>query len=198
MKIGLFGGTFDPIHNGHLKVAETAKARLRLDKIVLVPSGTPPHKTGRRVTEKKDRLAMASLVAEKADLLLSAWELEREEKSYSVDMVKHFRSVYEGDELYFIVGADSFYNLPAWYRYQELMELCTFVVVSRPETEREKLLERFSGTEKPPRAFFLDGVCVDISSTEIRNRIRCGQDISSLVPPEVLQYIKRQGLYREE
>ena len=195
MKTGLFGGTFDPIHNGHLKVAQTAKNCLQLDRIIFVPAGDPPHKTGKKITDKAHRLAMVELVAKACGAEVSDWELGRKEKSYSVDLVRHFQEAFPEDEFYFIIGADSFYDLPTWWHYRELMSLCSFVVIARPDTEKEKLLSCFSGDEAPPRVFYLEDILVDISSTKIRHLIGEGKDVSQLVSPEVMSYIKMHSLY---
>lgn len=196
MKTGLFGGTFDPIHNGHLKLAQFAKNRLELDRIICIPSGDPPHKTDKKVTEKHHRLAMVEEALKDTDIEISAWEINRKEKSYSVDLIKHFAKEYPDDELYFIIGADSFYDLPTWWHYRELLGLCRFVVVARPDTDKEALLTRFDGTEKPPRVFFLDDLLMDISSTKIREMVKEGKDISHLVPKPVVHYINNHGLYK--
>lgn len=195
MKTGLFGGTFDPVHNGHIKVAQAAKSHLQLDRVIFIPSGDPPHKTGRSITDKADRLAMVRLAAKEADALVSEWELNREEKSYSLETVRHFQKEFPEDELYFIIGADSFHDLPAWWHYRELLTACRFAVVSRPEIEEARLLEWYKGDEAPPRVFFLDNLFIDISSTRIRQLAGEGKDISQLVPPSVLAYIQEQKLY---
>ncbi len=196
MKIGLFGGTFNPIHNGHLRVVEEAKHHLKLDRILLVPAGDPPHKAGDDITAKEDRLAMVRLAAGIIGAEVSEWELSQEEKSYSVLTLEHFREVYPDDELFFIIGADSFRDLPSWWHYRELLTLCTFVVISRPDIEKESLLSRYAGDEKPPRVFFLDHILMDISSTNIRQRVSEGKDISRLVPEAVLAYIQSHRLYQ--
>ncbi|MBE7010897.1 MAG: nicotinate (nicotinamide) nucleotide adenylyltransferase [Ruminococcaceae bacterium] len=196
MKTGLFGGTFDPIHNGHVKLAEFAKNRLELDRIIFVPSGDPPHKSDKKVTGKAHRLAMVQAALKESEAEISEWEMEREAKSYSVDLVKHFKKEFPEDTFYFIIGADSFRDLPSWWHYRELLELCTFVVVSRPDTDEDDLLSRYEGTEKPPRVFFLPDLMMDISSTQIRERVKAGKDIAKLVPEAVLRYINDHGLYR--
>lgn len=196
MKIGLYGGTFDPIHNGHIKVVQAAKIFLQLERIIFIPAGDPPHKTGKRITAKEHRLAMVQKVATLVDAQVSDWELLKQEKSYSVETVRHFQAEFPDDEIYFIIGADSFYDMPTWWHYEELMALCNFVVVSRPDYEKELLLSKFKGSEKPPRVFFLDDIFVDISSTDIREKVAGGKDISKLVPPEVSAYIERYHLYQ--
>lgn len=196
-RIGLFGGTFDPVHRGHIKIAKTAMEKADLDSVIFIPSGNPPHKTEQKVTDKWDRFEMVKIATEPYDCFsVSDYELNRKERSYSLNLIKHFKNIYKNDELYFIMGSDSLYNLPTWWHYEELMEICNFIVISRPvQYEKERLLEKFQGSEKPFRAFFIDGVNIDISATEIRDALKMGQDISSFVEDDVLQYIKDNSLY---
>ena len=196
MKTGLYGGTFDPLHNGHIKVAQAAKNHLQLDRIIFIPAGDPPHKTGKDITDKAHRLAMVQMAAEAVGASVSDWELSRREKSYSVETVRHFKELYPTDEIFFIIGADSFRDMPSWWHYRELMGMCNFVVVSRPDVERSTFLSRFNGDEKPPRVFFLDNIFMDISSTQIRQKVKEGEDISRLVPPVVAAYIKENNIYK--
>ena len=196
-KIGIFGGTFDPIHTGHIEIAKTAKERMALDMVVFVPSGDPPHKSLKNARNKEDRLTMTELATSSYDFFsVSDYEIKKNEKSYSVNLIKHFKEVYKEDELYFIIGADSLYNLPLWYHYEELMEMVTFIVLSRPHQLDEKnLLDKFKGTEKPFRAFFIDDVSIDISATEIRDKIKNGQNVKDILPQLVYRYIIDNGLY---
>ncbi|MBQ2696599.1 MAG: nicotinate-nucleotide adenylyltransferase [Clostridia bacterium] len=196
MKTGLYGGTFDPLHNGHIKVAQAAKNHLQLDRIIFIPAGDPPHKTEQEITDKAHRLAMVKMAAEAVGASVSDWELSRKERSYSVETVRHFKELYPDDEIFFIIGADSFRDLPSWWHYRELMGMCNFVVVSRPDVEKSTFLSRFDGDEIPPRVFFLDNIFMDISSTGIRQMVKEGEDISRLVPPAVAGYIKTNGLYK--
>ncbi len=195
MKTGLFGGTFDPIHNGHIKVAQAAKNSLGLDRVIFIPAGAPPHKTDKKVSDKEHRLFMTRLAADAVGAEVSDWEIRQDKKSYSVDLVRHFKEELPEDELFFIIGADSFRDLPLWYRYRDLLSMCTFLVVSRPDVPKETMLSKYAGDEKAPRVFFLDDILVDISSTQIRETVADGGDISRLVPPEVFDYIKTHKLY---
>ncbi len=196
-KIGIFGGTFDPIHTGHIEIAKTAKEKMELDLVIFVPSGDPPHKTDKKVGNKEDRLYMTKLVSSCYDFFsVSDYEVTKDQRSYSVNLIKHFKEIYKTDELYFIIGADSLYNLPLWYRYEELIEMVTFIVISRPhQLDKSRLLDKFKGTEKPPRILFVDDVSIDISSTEIRDKIKNGHDVKDVLPQPVLSYIKDKGLY---
>jgi len=196
-RIGLFGGTFDPIHTGHTEIAEVVKEKIGLSKIVFIPAGNPPHKTDKAVTDKMDRFNMVKLAISDYDgFCVSDYEINKEERSYSVNLLKHFKDVYKEDELFFIIGGDSLYNLPTWYHYEELISLCSFVVVSRPnQYEKEHLLDKFSGKEKPFRAFFIDDVSIDISSTEIREKLKDGQNVQNILHKSVYRYIKDKRLY---
>lgn len=198
-KIGLFGGTFDPVHNGHIAVAQEAKKRLCLDKIILIPAGDPPHKTQKKVTQKQHRLRMTELAFEPFDgYEISDYEIRKNTPSYSVDMIRHFHETFAGSELFFIIGADSFADLPSWWHYRELLSLCSIIVVSRPDTEKSDLLADFSGDEEAPRVFFLDNLHMDISSTQIRAMVYHGQDVTAFVPETVCRYIQENRLYKEQ
>lgn len=195
-KIGLFGGTFDPVHNGHVAIAKEAKKRLALDEIILIPCGDPPHKVSKEISGKTHRMAMTEQVfLPLGGFSVSDYEITKETPCYSVDMLKHFKKLYPDDELFFIIGADSFHDIPTWWHYRELLSLCTIIVVSRPDTKKSELLSRFAGDEPPPRVFYLDNVAYDVSSTQIRSMVYHGQNISALVPDAITQYIKKNKLY---
>lgn len=197
-RIGLFGGTFDPPHIGHIRVLAEAKSRLNLDRLILIPAGDPPHKTEKKVTDKLHRLRMTELAfLPLADCSVSDYEIKKQAPSYSVDLIRHFREAYPDSELYFIIGADSFADMPTWWHYRELLTLCKMIVVSRPDTKKSELLKKFEGNENPPRMFFLDEVCMDVSSTQIRAQIYAGKDVSATVPEAVLRYIEQNHLYRK-
>lgn len=198
MRTGLFGGTFDPVHKGHILVAEIAKEKMNLDEIIFIPAGNPPHKTDKDITDGGKRLKMLSLATEKKPCFkVSDYEILKREKSYSVDLVRHFKENLKDSELFLIIGADSFYNLPTWYHYEELMEMTSFIVISRPQVKKENLLDKFSGNEKPMRAFFIDDVSIPISSSEIRQALFCGENAEKYLDKSVLSYIKEKGLYKE-
>ncbi len=198
MKIGLFGGTFDPPHNAHIAVAKKACEEFSLDKIIFIPAGDPPHKKNKHKSGKNIRLKMVECAIENFEnFLISTYEMELDKPSYSLNTIKHFKKEYPNDELYFIIGGDSFADLPSWWGYRELMDICTFIVLARPDTPEEDMLDRFSGDEKPPRVFYTDSLYMDISSTEIREKISRDEDVSSMVPPTVLKLIETENLYKE-
>lgn len=195
-RIGLFGGTFDPVHNGHIAIAKEAFKKLALDEIILIPCGDPPHKTKKDISDKAHRLAMTEMAfSSLGGFSVSDYEIKKQTPCYSVDMLKHFKKLYPDDELFFIIGADSFHDIPTWWHYRELLSLCTIIVVSRPDIDKSELFSRFAGDEAPPRVFYLGNVAYDVSSTQIRAMVYRRQDISKLVPDKVVQYIKKNELY---
>jgi len=198
-KIGLFGGTFDPIHIGHLIAAEEVRIKLNLDEIIFIPAGHPWLKEGKReITPPSKRLEMVRLaVRGNPHFKVSSIEIEREGPSYSVDTVSFFRENLPNSELYFILGEDALIELPLWKEPQRLISLCRLAVVRRAgvsKVELEALEERIPGIKE--RAVFLETPLVEISSTEIRSRVACGLSIRYLVPREVEEFIRREGLYR--
>ena len=137
------------------------------------------------------------MVLENEKFCVSTFEIEQSKPSYSLNTIKHFKKEYPEDELYFIIGGDSFYDLPSWWGYRELMELTTFIVLARPDSPKNHLLDRFTGDEKPPRVFYSESLYMDVSSTEIREKLKNGEDIADLVSKDVLDYISKENLYKE-
>ncbi|MBQ3287634.1 MAG: nicotinate-nucleotide adenylyltransferase [Firmicutes bacterium] len=196
-RLGIMGGTFDPIHYGHLVTAEAARTRFRLDQVVFVPSGRPPHKTG-GTTDASDRLVMTQMaIVTNPGFSLSDIEAKRDGYSYSIDTVREFFDIYGPElELFFITGADAILGIPTWKDAADLLNMCTFIAASRPGFDLAELnklplawLERIRLFEIPALA---------ISSTDIRRRVKNGDSIKYLLPEPVEHYILRYGLYREE
>ena len=188
-KIGLFGGTFDPVHIGHLLMARAAMEQMDLDKVIFIPSCVPPHKKTPTLFLVEDRLKMVRrAVAGISRFEVSDFEIKKGGKSYSVDTVKHFRSLAEPhDKMFFIVGGDAVKQLNSWKNIDELKSMCSFVSVNRPGYPR--------GEEKLKyHAVTMNGI--EMSSTEIRKRILAGKSIQFLVPDSVLRYIDQQNLYK--
>jgi nicotinate-nucleotide adenylyltransferase len=190
-KIGVYGGTFDPIHLGHVHVAEAARAALGLDRVVLVPARESPLKRGIERAPVEDRLAMARLAIEgRSWLAVSDVEARRVGPSYTVDTLRAIRAgLADGDELYFIAGADVLAELPRWYRVDEVLSLARFCVAARPGFPLEvpdAFLGRIETVAIEPRP---------ISASEVRRRLRAGEDASELLAPAVLRYIRARGLY---
>jgi nicotinate-nucleotide adenylyltransferase len=189
-RIGVFGGTFDPPHLGHLVAAGEAAYRCRLDEVVFVPTGDPWQKHHLNVTAAGVRLAMTRSAVEPDPLFrISTCDIDREGPTYAVDTVADVRAEYDEDvELYFIIGADSLENLHTWHRVEELCKAVKFIALNRPGHSRREVDTSF-GVE-------VDMPGVDISSTECRERVRAGEPIRYLVTDRVAAYIREHGLYR--
>jgi nicotinate-nucleotide adenylyltransferase len=201
VRIALFGGTFDPIHSGHLRAARAAARRYRLDRVLFVPSGNPPHKLQDRLSPFAHRYAMVALAASRdprfvPSLLESPTPDGR--RRYSIDTVRAAkRQLKKSDELFFLIGADAFLDLPHWKSFHRLLRSTQFIVVLRPGISPAEI----AGIIPRPWArsttiHVLAGLNVAISSREIRHAIRAGNRVTGLVPPLVEQYIEKEGLYR--
>jgi len=220
-RIALFGGTFDPVHSGHIAVARAAMRRFDLDRIYFIPCGQPPHKRGRQLAPFAHRYAMVALACAGqnrfvASLAEAGKDLAGREVFYSVDTVRRFqRTVLEtGDHLYFLMGADSFLQIKTWRTPEILLGLCDFIVASRPGFASEALRRAVPAsvlprTQDSPAAhvagtlalrqstvFLLDAVSDPTSATGVRRRIRQGRTIRGLVPARLEEYITQQGLYQ--
>jgi len=231
MRIGMFGGTFNPIHSGHLQAAKKTMEVFGLDKIYFIPSALPPHKTSKNLANASDRLEMTELAtAGRPGFAVSDVELKRDGASYTIDTVKHFKKNLKNlSELCLILGMDAFFEIETWRSYKRIFDLVSFVVMTRfapgdiksgniraAETDREPERLKFyiksrisSGYEFFLREscflhdnkfpiYFCDVSPFNISSTEIRNRIKSGQGAKSLTPQAVEDFIKRKGLYLNE
>lgn len=200
MTLGILGGMFDPIHLGHVAAADAAQHALSLDSIVLVPSRVPPHRAQPVTASAEHRLAMAQLVArERPGWTVSRIELDREGTSYTYDTLVELGK--PSTQMFFITGADAFAEIASWSRYPAVLDLANFVVVSRPGTTLDSLRERVPSafsrhSPNDTRVILVEAPTPDVSSTEIRRRVRAGQSLSGLVPDAVADYIGTHGLYR--
>lgn len=197
MRIGLMGGTFDPVHLGHLLIAEVARAEFSLDRVIWIPAGDPPHKHGVTITPQEHRYAMVILAtASNPYFEVSRLELERRGPSYTLDTILHFAHQRPGDELFFITGADAIQEILTWYRHDDVIAACRFIAVTRPGYD----LARLSAVLPPEYLARIDALMapgVDISSTMIRSRSRTGDPIRYMVPDSVDSYIAKHALYAE-
>ncbi len=215
-RVGLFGGTFDPIHCGHIRAAEEVLKRFSLDRVLFVPSFIPPHKERTGIAPAGDRLRMVELACrEEPRFAASSIEVDAGEKSYSVITLEKVKRIYPGAWTFFVLGVDAFLEIETWRDYKRVLKECLFIVISRPGyriEQTEGLLGR-SWVEKvhhvsesenisddllrTRRVFLLSIPALDISSTEVRRRIERGETIKGLVPEAVEDYIHSHNLYRE-
>jgi len=194
MRIGLMGGTFDPVHYGHLGIADASWRALGLEQVIWLPAGDPPHKEA-ALAPQEHRYAMVKLAtADHPQYHVSRLELERIGPSYSIDTLSHFRRERPEAELFFITGVDAVCDLLTWRRHEDVIRACRFIAVNRPGYDFSCLEERL------PAAYLeriekVTAPGLDVSSTEIRRRLRAGESIRSMVPEAVEAYIRAHGLY---
>ncbi len=215
-KLGILGGTFNPIHYGHLAAAEEVRDRLKLDKVLFIPSFLPPHKQEDDMPSAVQRLEMVRLaISGNSQFKVSDNEVKRGGKSYTIDTIKSLRSQYPGAELYFITGLDSFLDIQTWKEWERLLTLCFFVVLSRPgytfadlgrigfleDSARDlEALDRQETAQvvikSDDRRIYMEQISLyDISSTDIRTRIRHARTIKYHLPESVEHYIIENKLY---
>ena len=196
-RIGLMGGSFNPIHCGHVQLARAALLADMVDEVLFLPSGNPPHKHA-GLADKRDRLAMVELaVRGEAGMRVCREEVERSGVIYTVDTLTILRSQLPDAQLKYLIGADTLAALDTWRRPQEVIRLCTLLVAARPgqeDLERQTARWRAMGADIE----LLPCAPMDISSTAIRAQVAAGQTLDGLVPPQVEAYIRANGLYQEE
>jgi len=201
MKIGVLGGTFDPVHMGHLIIAEEVRARLDLAEVLFVPAGQPWLKLNNAISPAEHRVAMIRLaIADEPSFKLSTTEVERPGPSYTVDTIAELsRQIGAGDKLFFILGWDNLNQLPQWHEPSRLVKLCRLVPVPRvgcPSPDLDSLEAAIPGLSQS--IIMLDTPQIEISSSEIRDRVARGLSIHQLVPEAVERYIKEHRLYARE
>jgi len=188
MKIGILGGTFNPIHIGHLILAEEARERLGLDRVIFVPTYLPPHKDNADIAPASDRLKMLRLAIHgNRYFSVSDIETKRDGRSYTIDTIKEFKAIYPKDELYFIIGSDLLKYLDDWKDLNEIIKMVKFIAATRPGYPLEKI---------PSYIQTMAIRAVDVSAFEIRSCVREDRSFRYLVPEGVFNYIKKKGLYK--
>ena len=196
--LGIMGGTFDPIHYGHLVTAEAARDIFNLDSVVFVPSGRPPHKKDYRVTDAESRYLMTVLaVVGNPHFYVSRVEIDREGQSYSIDTIDAFQKKYPSTELYFITGADAILEILTWRKVDEIVRKCFFIAATRPGYDLKGLSAEFQRVAEVlcDRIHTIEVPALAISSTDIRRRVADGESIKYLVPESVEQHIYKNDLY---
>jgi nicotinate-nucleotide adenylyltransferase len=193
-KIGILGGTFDPVHNGHLAIARAARCACSLDRVLFVPSSRPPHKRYEGMAPGRIRAKMVELALDsECGFELSRIELDRPGISYTVETLRQFRQEWEKDPLFLIIGGDNAQEMDTWLEPDEVLELATVLVVQRTGSGRDQVPRTLVD-----RMEFLETPIIDISSTEIRNRARERQSLDGLVPAPVARMIRDKNLYTPE
>ena len=195
-RVAFLGGSFNPPHLGHLFIAKSVQREYRLDETVLLPLGNPPHKNS--IAPGEDRKAMCELLSKDVPgISVSSIELEREGYTFTIDTLRYLRENYDIASLNYIIGTDTLFNIETWYHYEDLLGMADFICVPRPgdDMNRARLklisLQEQYGCNITISRFYGP----DISSTEIRERIREGRDVSRFLSPEVEQYIKERHIY---
>ncbi len=188
-RIGLFGGSFDPVHLGHLLVAQAAREELELERLFLIPAAQSPFKPERKPTAPEKRLLLLRLgLAGKTWCDIDEQEINRGGISYTIETLRHYAQRFSGAELFYLIGGDHVAQLPKWRDANELARLAQFVVIPRPGLAEAPLPAPFRGRT-------LSGFPLGVSSSQIRERIRSGSSIEDLVPPAVGEAIRNNGLY---
>ncbi|MBE3572528.1 MAG: nicotinate-nucleotide adenylyltransferase [Moorella humiferrea] len=199
-RVGIMGGTFDPIHFGHLVTAEAARWEFALEKVIFVPSGRPPHKKGYAVTAAEHRYQMTVLAtASNPYFEVSRCEIDREGYSYTIDTVLEFRRLYGPDaQLFFITGADAILEILTWKDVDRLLKECHFIAATRPgfQLNRPGELKPMLPVEGRHRIHLIEVPALAISSTDIRRRVQNNKPIKYLLPETVEEYIRSHGLYQ--
>lgn len=214
MNIALFGGTFDPVHTGHLKAAKAAARRFCLNRVLFIPSGNPPHKVGNHLTSFEHRFGMVTLAcAGDPRFVPSLLEAPTADgrPQYSITTVRKVRRfLRRSDRLYFLIGVDAFLDLPQWKDYRHILDLVDFIVVSRPGYPNRKIVEivppdliRKSAKSSDGQSIHLRrstvhvvrGIDTPVASSDIRDAVGTGRPVAGLVPPLVEEYIRKEGLY---
>jgi nicotinate-nucleotide adenylyltransferase len=213
-RIGIFGGTFDPIHCGHVKAAESVQSVFSFDKILFIPSYIPPHKESEDVASAAHRLKMVELALSSFDRFSpSSIEIDAKGMSYSIVTLNRIKKMFPQTEIFFLLGVDAFLEIETWKDYEDVLEQCSFIVMSRPgyrldEARRalsKKYNQRMVEISGPiqrdrqmffsPKIYLLPIHTLDISSSEVRERVGKNQSIEGLVPENVENYIKERRLY---
>lgn len=199
MKIGIMGGTFDPIHNGHLILSEYIREKCKLDKVIFIPTGKPPHKNSNNISDNNIRKKMVELAIESnPNFAISTIEMDSVETSYTIDTIKELKNIYDRDELYIIIGGDSLLNLETWKDYKELISIANIIVADRYTPNMEEMVEKIKefNNKYNGNIVRINTPIIHISSTIIRKRVKEDLSIKYLLPDILEKYIIKNHLYK--
>lgn len=197
-KYGIMGGTFNPIHNVHIELARRAAEQFGLDEVIFMTGGNPPHKRGIDMPDAGIRSEMVKMALEdERKFRADDYEVRLKEYSYSVNTLKYLKGLYKNDELYFIIGGDSARDFSKWHKPEEIAKLCILLVYPREASDKtaeyaKRIIAEYGGDVR-----LIDAEVSDISSTEIRRRIRNGKSVDGMLPKNVLEYIYENGIYKK-
>ncbi|MBP3746934.1 MAG: nicotinate (nicotinamide) nucleotide adenylyltransferase [Ruminococcus sp.] len=196
MRIGIYGGSFNPVHNGHIHLARAAAEEFRLDRVYLVPSRISPHRSSAEYVSGEDRLEMLRLACKGDGILdVSSYELDSDRVSYTIYTIRYFRSIFPDDELFLLVGSDMLMCFEKWYRFEDILSEVTLCVVSRNEGDLPQLEEKADKLRKFGNICISRAQPLEVSSTEIRKKIEKNENYACYLDENVVQYIRLKGLY---
>lgn len=199
MKIGIFGGTFNPIHNGHLILSEFIREEAKLDKIILIPTGIPPHKNKDDILDSLKREQMLQLaIGANPNYSISSIESQREDTSYTIDTIKELKTIFHKDDLYMLMGGDSLLELHTWKEYKKIISSIKIIVMDRYSSTNDLLIRKINKYNKDYKGQVksIKSPIIEISSSQIRQRIQTGLSIKYMVPKAVEEYIINNKLYK--
>ncbi len=197
MDFAIIGGTFNPVHLGHLICAERAYLEFNLDKVIFMPAGNPPHKSEQKIDSAEDRYNMLKLaLANNNHFEISEWEIKKQEKSYTADTLKHFKDKYNVERVNLIIGTDSLAEIFNWHQPEYILKNSNLIVAKRNDYSFTKIMKDQRLRKYEDHIHILDNSLIEISSTMIRNFVREGKSIRYLTPDKVVEYINKNNLYR--
>lgn len=191
--LGVLGGTFDPIHVGHLVLTEQVREKFQLERVIFIPCASPPHKTEQELSSTRDRFEMTKLALEGSPFFfVSDIELKREGLSYTVETLRELKELYKDSEIYFLTGSDVLNEITTWKDPEEIYKLAKIVIGIRPGFDKFDPENHFA-----KKSIIINITGIDISSTQIREKVRKGESIKYLVPSKVEEYIRKRNLYKK-
>lgn len=195
--IGIMGGTFDPIHIGHLAIAQEAMEYKNLDKVIFIPNGNPPHKNLEKRTDKKIRFYMVKkAILDNEDFFIEDYEIKKDTPSYSLDTIKYIKDKYDNANIFFIMGEDSLLNIETWYEYDKFLNMVTILVAQRNKKNNSKLDEKVKNLQNIGYNIdIIPSKYLDISATNIRKKIKLGENPRYYLTEDVYRFIIKEGLY---